>query len=44
MRLSLVPEEWRKLRSWAAEEGTPVQAIIVRILRSVLDERPRTGF
>jgi hypothetical protein len=44
MRVSLSPEEWRKLRAWAAEEGTSVQAIIVRLLRRALEKRPSTGF
>jgi hypothetical protein len=44
MRLALVPEEWRKLRAWAAEEDTSMQAIVVRILRRALEKRPRTGF
>jgi hypothetical protein len=42
--LALEPEEWRKLRVWAAEEGTSVRAILVRIVRRVLEDRPRTGF
>jgi hypothetical protein len=44
MRVSLSPEEWRKLRAWAAEEGTSVQAIVVRLLRRTLDKRPSTRF
>ncbi len=44
MRVSLSPEEWRKLRAWAAEEGTSVQAIIVRLLRRTLDKRPSARF
>ncbi len=44
MRVALTPEEWRKLRAWAAEEGTSVQATVVGILRRALEKRPRTGF
>lgn len=44
MRVSLSPEEWRKLRAWAAEEGTSVPEIVVRLLRRTLDKRPSTGF
>ena len=44
MRIALVPEEWRKLRAWAAEEDTTIQEILVRILRCALEKRPRTGF
>ncbi len=39
LRVSLSPEEWRKLRAWAAVEDTSVQAIIVRILRGTLEKR-----
>ena len=44
LRIALVPEEWRKLRAWAAEEDTSMQAIVVRVLRRALEKRPRTGF
>jgi len=43
-RLSLSPEEWRKLRAWAAEQGTSTQAIVVGIVRGALEQRPRIGF
>jgi hypothetical protein len=44
MRVALAPDEWRKLRVWAAEEGTSVATIVVGILRRALEKRPRTGF
>ena len=40
MRVSLSPEEWRKLRAWAAEEATTVEAAIARIVRGALEHRP----
>ena len=40
MRLSLTPEEWRKLRVWAAEEDTSMQAIVGGILRRELAGKP----
>ena len=44
MRLSLTPEEWRKLRAWAAEEDTSVQAVVGAILRRELALKPRRTF
>jgi hypothetical protein len=44
IRLSLTPEEWRKLRVWAAEDDTSMQAIVVGILRRELAGKPRRGF
>ncbi len=44
MRLSLMPEEWRKLRVWAAEEDTGMQQIVAEILRRELAGRPSSGF
>ncbi len=41
VRLTLTPEEWRKLRLWAAEDDTSVQAVIGRIVRGELDRKPR---
>jgi plasmid stability protein len=41
MRLSLTPEEWRKLRVWAAEADASVEAIVGAILRRELDRKPR---
>jgi hypothetical protein len=41
MRLSLTAEEWRKLRIWAAEEDTSMQAIVGAIVRRELDGKPR---
>lgn len=42
MRVALSAEEWRKLRAWAAEEATSVEAIIVRVVREALEHRPGT--
>jgi hypothetical protein len=44
MRIALTPEEWRKLRVWAAEEDTSMQAIVGRIMRRELAGKPRRGF
>jgi len=44
IRVSLVPEEWRKLRAWAAEEGSSVQRIVTEILRRALARRPPTSY
>jgi hypothetical protein len=44
IRVSLVPEEWRKLRAWAAEEGSSVQQIVTEILRRSLAHRPPTSY
>ncbi|MHB8234416.1 MAG: hypothetical protein ACYDHT_07155 [Solirubrobacteraceae bacterium] len=41
MRLVLTPEEWRKLRLWAAQRGTSVEAVVERVLRNELERRPR---
>jgi hypothetical protein len=41
MRLTLTPEEWRKLRVWAAEENTSMQAIVGEIVRRELEHKPR---
>ncbi len=44
VRMALTPEEWRKLRVWAAEEDTSMQAIVARIVRRELEGKPRRGF
>ena len=44
MRLSLTAGEWRKLRAWAAEDDTSVEAVVVAILRAQLERRPRRTF
>jgi hypothetical protein len=44
VRLSLTAEEWRKLRVWAAEEDTSVQAILARIVSRELAGKPRRSF
>jgi hypothetical protein len=41
MRLSLSPEEWRKLRMWAAEEDTSMQTVVRDLLRRELAAKPR---
>jgi hypothetical protein len=42
--LSLTPEEWRKLRAWAAEEDTSQETIVREIVRRELRRKPRLGF
>lgn len=44
MRLTLTPDEWRKLRVWAAEDDTSMQQIVGEIVRHELDRRPSLGF
>jgi len=44
MRLSLTPEEWRKLRVWAAEEDTSMQSVVSEILRRALERKPRRTY
>jgi hypothetical protein len=44
VRLSLTPDEWRKLRLWAAQEGTGTEQIVGEIVRRELERRPRQGF
>jgi hypothetical protein len=44
LRMSLTPSEWRKLRAWAAEDDTSVEATAAEILRQELAGRPRLGF
>ncbi len=44
MRLSLTPDEWRKLRVWAAEDDTSMQQIVGEIVRRELAGKPRQGF
>ena len=41
LRLSLTTEEWRKLRVWAAELDTTVEAVVIGVLRRTLEDRPR---
>jgi hypothetical protein len=43
MRLTLTPDEWRKLRVWAAEDDTSMQAIVGQIVRGELEGKPRRG-
>jgi hypothetical protein len=40
VELSLTPEQWRRLRAWAAERGTSTEAIVVEVLRRELAQRP----
>jgi hypothetical protein len=42
--LELTPDEWRKLRLWAAQQDTSVQAVIAEIVRRELAGKPRDGF
>lgn len=44
VRMTLTPEEWRKLRAWAAEEDTSIEEILGRIVRAELVGKPRRGF
>jgi len=44
MRLTLTPDEWRKLRVWAAEEDTSMQAVVVEILRRELAGKPKRTY
>jgi len=44
MRVTLTPDEWRKLRVWAAEEDTSMQAIVGELVRRELAGKPRRGF
>ena len=44
IRLTLTPNEWRKLRVWAAEDATSMQQIVGEIIRRELARRPRQGF
>ena len=41
VRLALTPEEWRKLRLWAAEDATSTEAIVRRTVERALAVRPR---
>jgi hypothetical protein len=43
MRLTLTPAEWRKLRVWAAEDDTSMQAIVGQIVRHELERKPSRG-
>jgi hypothetical protein len=42
--LALTPDEWRKLRVWAAEQDTGMQQIVGEIVRRELAKRPRITF
>ena len=42
--LELTPDEWRKLRLWAAQQDTSVQSVIGEIVRRELAGKPRHGF
>jgi hypothetical protein len=44
MRLTLAPDEWRKLRAWAAEDGTNTQAVVAAIVRRALARKSRRTF
>ena len=42
--LELTPEDWRRLRVWAAEELLTQDELIARLLRERLQERPATSY
>ncbi len=44
MRVALTPEEWRKLRVWAAEADTSMQAIVAEVVRRELAGKPGRRF
>ena len=44
MRLTLTPDEWRKLRVWAAEDDTSMQQIVGEIVRRELARKPGRRF
>jgi hypothetical protein len=44
LRLELTPEDWRKLRLWAAQQNTSVEAIVSQIVRRELERRPGTRY
>jgi len=44
VRLSLTPDEWRKLRLWAAEDDASTQQILNQLVRRALESRPRQGY
>jgi hypothetical protein len=44
LRIGLTPAEWRKLRAWAAEEDSSVEATVAEIVRRELADRPRLAF
>lgn len=44
MHVELTPEEWRKLRVWAAEEDTSMQALVAELMRRELAGRSRVTF
>ena len=41
MRLTLTPDEWRKLRVWAAEDDTSMQQLVGNLVRRELAGKPR---
>jgi hypothetical protein len=43
IRVRLTDDEYRKLRVWAAEEGTSIQEINTRTLRTALENRPKVS-
>ncbi len=44
MSVELTTEEWRKLRLWAAQEDTSVQAVVGKIVRGELEKLPSLGY
>jgi len=44
IRLALSPEEWRKLRIWAAEDDTSMQEIVGMVVRRALAPKPNRTY
>jgi len=44
IRLDLSPEEWRKLRIWAAEDDSSMQEIVGTLVRRELAPRPNRTY
>jgi len=42
--VSLSPEEWRKLRMWAAEEDSSMDEIVDMLVRRALAPRPNRTY
>jgi hypothetical protein len=41
IRLTLTGTEWRRLRVWAAEEDSSMQAVVAKIVQSAIARRGR---
>ena len=44
VRLDLTPEDWRRLRMWAAEQLLGEEELIARLVRERLRDRPPTAY